>query len=245
MRTTSTSGTFRHRLGRRRSGRPAAAASLLLAAALGLTGCSGSSDGKEADASPSASGPALSAAERLEQEQDATQDEETPKAAEPTGPTVPEGDLKPATGSFSKPEKEFLTGRVPESMEPAAVLDVGKESCQRIERTAKRDKTAAAAAVAAGEIPDAEAAVAHLCPEQRPVVDAAKGGYGDGTHEKPAAGSYKTVSSGPSCSWQVTDAKGNLLASGPDAGATGPHSLKIPSGAARFVSSGCYAWLRA
>lgn len=240
MRTPGTSRTFRLR----RSGRPAVAVSLLLAAALGLTGCSGSSDGKEADASPSASGPALSAAERLEQEQDTSQ--EKPEDAKPTGPAVSDGDLKPATGSFSEPEKEFLSGRVPKSMEPAAVLDIGKESCQRIERTAKRDKTAAAAAIAAGEIPDAEAAVAHLCPEQRPVVDAAKGGYGDGTHEKPTAGRYKTVSSGPSCSWQVTDGKGNVLAAGPDAGAseTGPHTLTIPSGAARFVSSGCYAWLR-
>ncbi len=73
-----------------------------------------------------------------------------------------------------------------------------------------------------------------------------KGGYADGSHEKPAPGRYRTASSGPSCTWQVTDAKGGILTSGPAPGAKdGQHTLTIPSGAAGFESSGCYAWLRA
>lgn len=244
----------------RRPGRRAAAASLLLAAALTLTGCSsaGSPDGDGKGAGASApTTPGLSAAERIEREQDAAAPEESPEEgpapgkpgagpSAPAGDVLPDSKLKPATGSFSKEEKEFLSGRVPTSVDPAAVLDIGKESCQRIERTAKYDKDAAAAAIVAGEIRDAADAVTHLCLEQKPVLEAAKGGYPDGTHEAPAAGRYRTVSAGQDCSWRVTDAKGGELASGPAPGRSdnARHTVAIPSGAARFVSSGCYAWLR-
>ncbi|OII60730.1 MULTISPECIES: hypothetical protein [unclassified Streptomyces] len=235
----------------RRPGRPAAAAALLLAAALTVSGCSADPDGDGKAGASAPASPGLSAAERVEKELDAPAEETPqPQASEasqkPKKDTVTDGKLKPATGSFSKKEKEYLSGRVPESVEPAAVLDLGRESCQRIERTAKHDKDAAAAAVVAGDVRDAEDAVTHLCPEQQPVLDAAEGGYADGTHEKPAPGRYRTASSGPSCTWQVTDAKGGILTSGPAPGAKdGQHTLTIPSGAAGFESSGCYAWLRA
>lgn len=54
-------------------------------------------------------------------------------------------------------------------MDPAAVLQSGEEACQRIERTAKRDKDAAVGALVAGEIPGAKDAITFLCPEQKPV----------------------------------------------------------------------------
>ncbi|WP_149179094.1 hypothetical protein [Streptomyces sp. TRM49041] len=225
-----------------------AAASLLLAAVLTMTGCSSGDTGEATGAAaPSASAPTLSAAERLAEEQEkATADDgPAPSKSTPAGPVRPDSDLKPATGSFTEQEKKYLSGRVPESVEPAAVLDVGKESCQRIARTAKHDKDAAVAAIIAGQIRDAADAVAHLCPEQRPVLDAAKGGYPDGTHSTPAPGRYRTLSAGPDCTWQVTDAKGGELAAGPAPGGADRHTLTIPSGAARFVSSGCYAWARA
>ncbi|MEV5444590.1 hypothetical protein AB0N23_18955 [Streptomyces sp. NPDC052644] len=243
--------------------RPVAVA-LALVAALALAGCSSDGSGRPGDsgrtgaAAPAASGPSLSAAERVAGEQDGAKTAGPgsgtagpgPGAAPapgstPAGPVRPDAALTPATGSFTPQEKKYLSGRVPRAVDPAAVLDVGRESCQRITRTAKHDKDAAAAAVVAGDVRDAEDAVTHLCPDQRPVLDAAEGGYPDGTHASPAVGRYRTVSAGPGCSWQVTDAKGDRLTGGPAPGATGPHTLTVPAGAARFESSGCYAWLRA
>ncbi|OEJ95973.1 hypothetical protein [Streptomyces thermolilacinus] len=238
------------------------ATSLALAAALALAGCSSGDSGRSGDpgsgrtegaAAPATAPASLSAAERVAGEQDGaatTGPSSAPGAAPapegtPAGPVRPDAALTPATGSFTPKEKRYLSGRVPQAVDPAAVLDVGKETCQRISRTAKHDKDAAAAAVVAGDLRDADDAVTHLCPDQRPVLDAAEGGYPDGTHASPAAGRYRTVSAGPGCSWQVTDAKGTRVAGGPAPGATGPHTLTIPPGAARFESSGCYAWLRA
>jgi hypothetical protein len=230
--------------------RSPAAAALLLAAALTVAGCS-SSDDSTGTRAPSASESAstLSAAERLAEEQDSGQaGSPAPSTAASTsaGPVRPDSELKPATGSFTKKEKGYLSGRVPESVEPAAVLEVGHESCQRIERTAKHDRNAAAAAIVSGEIRDAADAITHLCPKQQPVLDAAEGGLPDGTHTDPRPGRYRTVSAGPGCVWTVTDAKGEDLASGPGPdGGDGERTLTIPSGAAEFVSEGCYAWLRA
>ncbi|WP_267246296.1 hypothetical protein [Streptomyces sp. PR69] len=231
-----------------------AAASLLLAAALAVTGCS-SSGKEEAKASASASASERSAAERVEDQVeqdggaggDGTTASPSPSASASAapGPVRPDSELKPATGSFSKEEKEYLKGRVPKSIEPAAVLDIGKEACQRIERTAKRDKDATVAAVIAGEIRNAEDAVNHLCPEQKPVLDAAKGGYPDGSHTGPAPGRYRTLTAGPGCTWSVTDAKGREAASGPGPGGGEQHEVTIPSGAKEFTSNGCYAWARA
>lgn len=230
--------------------RPAAAA-LLLAAVLTVAGCP-SSDGAGGRApSASESTSTLSAADRLAEEQDSgSAGGPAPSASASAGPVQPDAELTPATGSFTKKEKEYLSGRVPESVEPAAVLEIGEEACQRIERTAKRDKDAAVAAVVSGEIRDATDAITHLCPKQQPVLDAAEGGYPDSTHADPEPGRYRTVSAGPGCVWTVTDTKGKELAAGPGpdgggGGGEGEHPLTIPSGAAEFTSSGCYAWLRA
>ncbi|MEW2632855.1 hypothetical protein AB0903_14660 [Streptomyces sp. NPDC048389] len=231
--------------------RSPAAAALLLAAVLTVTGCSSSDDADAKAPSASESSSTLSAAERLAQEQDSGSagspaPSPSASASASAGPVRPDTELKPATGSFTKKEKGYLSGRVPESVEPAAVLEVGHESCQRIERTAKHDRTAAAAAVVSGEIRDAADAIRHLCPKQQPVLDAAEGGLPDGTHTDPRSGRYRSVSAGPGCVWTVTDAKGKELAAGPGPdGGGGEHTVTIPSGAAQFVSSGCYAWLRA
>ncbi|WP_217185805.1 hypothetical protein [Streptomyces sp. AC495_CC817] len=235
-----------------------AVAPVLLTAVLTVAGCS--SSGPAGTDTPSASTPtrSLSAAERLAGEQDSAGDGSSPAPARSAsaGPAParsasarsvrPDSELKPATGSFTKKEKKYLSGRVPESVEPAAVLEAGQEACQRIERAAEYDKDAAAAAVVSGEIPDAADAITHLCPEQRPVLDAAEGGYPDGTHTDPEPGRYRTVSAGPDCRWGIMDAKGKELDAGSGTGDGKDRiTLNIPAGAAEFVSSGCYAWLRA
>ncbi|MFD3352501.1 hypothetical protein [Streptomyces fradiae] len=245
--------------------RRSAAASLVLVAAL-AAGCSSGGGSGRTEAAPTASAPSLSAAERVAGEQDGTAPTGGPTASAgsparptapgasdgpghgpsaPAGPVRPDAALTPATGTFTPQEKKYLSGRVPASADPAAVLDIGRETCQRLSRTARHDKDAAAAAVVAGDVRDAADAVSHLCPDQRPVLDAARGGYPDGTHASPAAGRYRSVSSGPDCAWQITDARGTQLAAGPAPGATAPHTLTVPAGAAGLQSTGCYAWLRA
>ncbi|WP_374982894.1 hypothetical protein [Streptomyces fradiae] len=243
--------------------RRSAAASLVLVAAL-AAGCSSGGGSGRTEAAPTASAPSLSAAERVAGEQDGTTPTGGPTASAPARPTAsgapdgpvhgpsapagpvrPDAALTPATGTFTPQEKKYLSGRVPTSADPAAVLDIGRETCQRLSRTARHDKDAAAAAVVAGDVRDAPDAVAHLCPDQRPVLDAARGGYSDGTHASPAPGRYRSVSSGPDCTWQITDARGTQLAAGPAPGATAPHTLTVPAGAAGLQSTGCYAWLRA
>ncbi|MBW1601128.1 hypothetical protein JJV70_03220 [Streptomyces sp. JJ66] len=243
--------------------RPGAAA-LLLAAVLTVSGCSsGQDEDTSAKASPAASESGLSAAERVEQELDEDSEQEGEKdtedakdaagespapSAKPEAPESvrPDAELTPATGSFTKDEKEYLSGRVPESVEPAAVLDLGKETCQRIERTAKRDQDAVVSALIRGELTDPEEAVTHLCPEQKPVLEAAKGGYPDGTHKDPTAGTYRTLDAGSGCTWSVTGADGKALAVGPEGGAKEgqEHKVTIPGGAASFTSADCGAWAR-
>ncbi|MER5478463.1 hypothetical protein ABT026_16025 [Streptomyces sp. NPDC002734] len=217
----------------------AAAALIALGLLPALSGCSSSSDDRADGGDRTAAGHSAPSGDR------------TPEAGASSspGPVLPDSRIEAPKGSgkFTKKEKEYLSGRVPEQMEPAAVLDLGKEACQRIDRTARHDKDAVIGALVAGEIPDAEPAVTHLCPEHEPLIEAAKGGYPDGQHKKPAAGKYRTVSAGPACTWTVTGSGGKVLASGPGTGGgkDGSYTMTVPSGAARLVSSGCYAWVRA
>ncbi|GGT12751.1 hypothetical protein [Streptomyces purpureus] len=219
--------------------RPARVAAVVTAALLALSACSSGSDDKaKADPPPS---PAASV--------DAPDPQSSPEAApSPSaskGPVLPDAKITPATGSFTKAQKKFLEGRVPASMDPAAVLQTGDESCQRLARTAKRDKDAAVGAIIAGDIPDAADVVEHLCPEQKPLVTAASKGFPDGTKNRPAAGTYRALTTDPACSWRAVGSGGKVLASGPAAGADGTVKAKVPAGTKEFTSTGCYAWLPA
>lgn len=222
--------------------RRSAAAAVLLAAALTLTACS---SGDKADSAAAKAKPPASSS--------APDPADSPAAsplspdAKPTGPVLPDAKLTPKTGSFTEKEKQYLSGRVPEKMDPAAVLQTGQESCQRVERTAKRDKDAATGAVISGEIPGAKDAITNLCPEQKPILAAAEKGFGDGTRKSPAAGKYRALTQSTTCTWEAKSKDGSVLASGPEsplkAGAT--ITATIPSGTAEFVSTGCYAWVPA
>ncbi|SCE12334.1 hypothetical protein GA0115249_113839, partial [Streptomyces sp. PpalLS-921] len=119
------------------------------------------------------------------------QDAETPDL-----PKVPADEITPATGTFSKPQKEYLTDRVPQGMDPAAVLQTGQETCDRLRYLVKADRDIAVAAVVTGEVADAEPAVAHLCPRHQDLVDEAALGYPDGTHTGAALrpGRYRAPS---------------------------------------------------
>ncbi|MFG2773867.1 hypothetical protein [Streptomyces sp. NPDC048350] len=220
--------------------RPAAAAAVL-AALLALSACSSESEG--ADGTAKAAAPTRSAA--VPDRQAEAESTSPAPTATTKGPVVPDSALKPVTGSFTEKEKKFLSGRVPQNTDPAAVLQTGQESCQRLERTAKRDKDAAVGAIIAGDIRDAEAVVEHLCPAQKPLFATAKTGFPDGTATNPKAGTYRALTTHPACTWRAIGADGKILASGPTTGSTGTVRAKIPSGTREFTSSACYAWVPA
>ncbi|GAA0309751.1 hypothetical protein GCM10010302_55590 [Streptomyces polychromogenes] len=222
-----------------------ASAALLLATALTLTGCSSSGDA-EAGAAPAK--PKPPAASPAPDPADATTPPAAPDPnAKPTGPVLPDARLTPKTGSFKENEKQYLSGRVPEKTDPAAVLQTGQETCQRVERTAKRDKEAAAASIASGEVTGAKDAITYLCPDQKPILATAEKGLPDGTRENPSPGTYRAATQSTTCTWEAKGKDGAILASGPE---TPPKpgektTAVIPAGTATFTSTNCYAWLPA
>ncbi|WP_316741039.1 hypothetical protein [Streptomyces sp. MK7] len=222
-------------------------AALALLAPLLLAGC-GSSDkggrhtGADGSATPRPAAPASPAASAPSgDDPSAPPSSATPsaggrKAAGGTaqGPrtTVPDAELTPATGSFTKKEKKYLSGRVPKGMDPAAILQAGQDVCDRLAYTAKVDRDAAVGAVIAGDIKGADAAVNGLCPDQKPLLAAAEGGYADGTHAAPAPGTYRALTESKDCSWSLDGASGRQ------------HTITVRKGTKTFTSTGCYAWAR-
>ncbi|MFD7398782.1 hypothetical protein ACFV60_27555 [Streptomyces virginiae] len=221
--------------------RRSAAAAVLLAAALTLTACSSGGDKAESGASPKP--PASSSAP---DPADAPQQSTDPDA-KPTGPTVPDAKLTPKTGSFTAEEKKYLSGRVPDKVDPASVLQSGQDSCQRVQRTAKHDKDAATGAVITGEIPGAKDAITLLCPDQKPILAAAEKGFPEGPRTSPAAGTYRALTQATNCTWEAKGKDGGTLASGPETPPKAGDKITatIPAGTAEFNSSGCYAWIPA
>ncbi|MFE7483335.1 hypothetical protein [Streptomyces sp. NPDC057552] len=165
-------------------------------------------------------------------------------AATAEGPKTPTDQLTPATGSFTKKQKEYLKDRVPQGMDPAAVLQTGQETCDKLRYLVKADRDTAVGAIAAEDISDAPAAVAGLCPEHQELVDEAAYAYPDGTHTGKTLrpGVYRSASPSTNCSWQIEGAGGKELASGTsDTGKS--RTITLPKSARTFTSTGCYAWL--
>ncbi|MFE1755706.1 hypothetical protein ACFW88_35095 [Streptomyces anandii] len=238
--------TRTHRPARSLRRRGAIGGTLALAALLALAGC-GSHGGTRADAKPTHGiSDAQAAAVPDDQASPAPEGPSAgPKASDPPvkGPVLPDAKLTPATGSFTAKEKKYLHGRVPQNMDPAAVLQAGQEICQRLQRTAAHDKDAATGALITGEIPSADAAVTQLCPSLEPLLNAAAKGFADGTRKNPAPGTYRSLTSAGTCTWQAMGAGGKVLASGPGPGGAKRVTAKVPAGTRAFVSTGCYAWL--
>lgn len=236
--------------------RPALACAAVVLATAALAACGSSGDGPAtaggtpsgpAASVPSAPAPAVAGPSGAPGGDPAGEDapDAGPADAEtPALPKVPADEITPATGTFSKPQKEYLTDRVPRGMDPAAVLQTGQETCDRLRYLVKADRDIAVAAIVTGEVADAEPAVAHLCPRHQDLVDEAALGYPDGTHTGAALrpGRYRAPSPTKDCAWRLTGAKGKELAAGSsDTGR--PVSLTVPASAATFISTGCYAWL--
>ncbi|MFF4942660.1 hypothetical protein [Streptomyces rubiginosohelvolus] len=226
----------------------ACAAVVLTAAA--LAACGSSADGNDPEAAgaqrPAASGPSGTPA--TEPATPPAEEPSAPDASAPAataeGPKTPVDEITPATGTFTKKQKEYLKDRVPKGMDPAAVLQTGEETCDKLRYLVKADRDTAVGAIVTGEIPDAKDAVAGLCTQHQALVDEAAYGYPDGKHagKKLRPGVYRSASPTTDCSWQIEGAGGKELASG--ASDTGKsRKITIPDSAVTFTSTGCYAWL--
>ncbi|MGW2177634.1 hypothetical protein ACWCXX_05945 [Streptomyces sp. NPDC001732] len=219
-----------------------AGAVVVLAAALAACGSS-SSPGREADG---AAGPVATRAPLVAPSSGpgttVSGAPSAPRTSEP--PKLPTDELTPATGSFTGKQKKYLTGRVPRGMDPAAVLQTGQETCDRLGYLVKADRDVAVGAIVTGEIPDAVPAVEHLCTRHRDLVREAARGYADGTYEggKVRPGRYRGASPTGSCNWRITGADGKNLASGSATAGERPR-ITVPASARVFTSTGCYAWL--
>lgn len=233
----------------------AAAAVIVTAAALAACGSSADGNGPEAAGAqrPAASGPAVPGTPTTPATSPADEPEgaERPAAAGPSapaatakGPKTPSDEITPATGTFTKKQKEYLEDRVPKGMDPAAVLQTGQETCGKLRYLVKADRDTAVGAIATDEIPDAADAVAGLCPQHQDLVDEAAHAYPDGTHtgKDLRPGVYRSASPTTDCSWQITGAGEKKLSSGrSDTGTS--RKITIPKSARTFTSTGCYAWL--
>ncbi|MFC8693810.1 hypothetical protein [Streptomyces parvus] len=200
---------------------------------------------------PAASGsaaPGPSATDATEPAEPPAEEPADPEASAPAataeGPKTPADEITPATGTFTKKQKEYLKDRVPKGMDPAAVLQTGQETCDKLRYLVKADRDTAVGAIVTGEVPDAKDAVAGLCTQHQGLVDEAAYGYPDGKHsgKKLRPGVYRSASPTADCSWQIEGAGGKELASG--ASDTGKsRKITIPDSAVTFTSTGCYAWL--
>ncbi|MDX2918039.1 MULTISPECIES: hypothetical protein [Streptomyces] len=229
---------------------PACAAVVLTAAA--LAACGSSADGTDPEAAgaqrPAASGPAAPGPSATTATEPATPPAGEPTASAPAataeGPKTPVDEITPATGTFTKEQKEYLKDRVPKGMDPAAVLQTGQETCDKLRYLVKADRDTAVGAIVTGEVPDAKDAVAGLCTQHQDLVDEAAYGYPDGKHtgKKLRPGVYRSASPTTDCAWQIEGAGGKELASGTsDTGKS--RKITLPDSARTFTSTGCYAWL--
>lgn len=222
----------------------AGAAVVVLTAALAACGSSAEGNGpKAAGATASAaSGPPVAGPSAGAQGEEPAPGASASTTSEP--PKVPVDRITPAAGSFTKKQKEFLTDRVPVGMDPAAVLQTGQETCDKLRYLVKVDRDTAVGSIVTGEVPDAPDAVAHLCTQHQELVDEAALGYADGTHtgKKLRAGDYRSAAPTKDCTWQIEDGAGKVLDSGSsDTGK--PTRITVARTARTFTSTGCYAWL--
>ncbi|MFI7287798.1 hypothetical protein ACIBRY_14285 [Streptomyces anulatus] len=233
---------------------PFLAGAVVVMTTAALAACGSSADGNGPEAAgaqrPAASGPAVPGPSAGTPTPPATPPagkSEEPAAgpsAPTTGPKTPSDEITPATGTFTKKQKEYLEDRVPKGMDPAAVLQTGQEACDKLRYLVKADRDTAVGAIATDEIPDAADAVAALCPQHQDLVDEAAYAYPDGTHtgKKLRPGVYRSASPTTNCSWQITGAGGKELSSGTSDTGTS-RTITIPKSARTFTSTGCYAWL--
>ncbi|MCQ2001743.1 hypothetical protein [Arthrobacter zhaoxinii] len=223
------------------------------------TGCSSPDSSPEAappSASPSSSAssgePSSSAAPGSSRTAVPTSAPET-SAAEGTG-TAPDAVVQspqPAPEpTFEAEQEQYLQDKVPEGGDPNAVLQVGQERCDQLLSARAIDEESVLSELIMSPARDTADAVAALCPELLPVLEAAKLGFPDGVFsvgaaaphgEQPsiAPGIYRAYGQPEGCLITVYTGSGELLGSH-----DGSAPVTIGADAARVESDQCYTWFR-
>lgn len=236
---------------------------LLLLPALGTaTGCSSPDPSPEAappSASPSPSASSASSAPSSS----ATAPGTTGTAAPSGGAETPAGEDTDAAAeavvqspqpapepTFEAQQEQYLQDKVPEGTDPNAVLQVGQERCDQLLSARSVDEESVLSELIMSPSQDTADAVAALCPELLPVLDAAALGFPDGVFsvgeaaphaDQPsvAPGTYRAYGLPEGCLISVYAGSGELLGSH-----DGSAPVTIGADAARVESDQCYTWFR-
>lgn len=178
--------------------------------------------------------------------------EASPDGAPDTQEQEPEAAPVP---TFAPAEEQYLASRVPQGIDPNAVLQVGQEVCARLEAVKATDPKAVVSQLMEEKDADSIAAIANLCPGLQPELDAAGRAFTDGAYTvDPAAtataaatdggsgaippGTYEAWNPSPTCLLIAYDADGVNVAE-----SNGTSAVTIPARATRVESDGCYTWL--
>ena len=153
--------------------------------------------------------------------------------------------------TFNDTEQSFLEGKVPEGIDPNAVLQVGQERCDLLLTAKAADPEAVVSELITSPSAEISEAITVLCTDLLPELKAAALGFPDGEFavgeaapqaENPsiAPGTYRPYTVTEGCTISVYAASGTLLGT-----YDGSAPVTIGSDAARVESSQCYSWLRA
>lgn len=152
--------------------------------------------------------------------------------------------------TFNETEQSFLEGKVPEGMDPNAVLQVGQERCELLLTAKSADPEAVISELITNPSAETTEAITVLCTDLLPELEAAALGFPDGEFavaeaapqaEKPsiAPGTYRPHMVTEGCTISIFTASGATIGE-----YDGTVPVTIGADAARVESSQCYSWLR-
>ena len=152
--------------------------------------------------------------------------------------------------TFNATEESFLEGKVPEGIDPNAVLQAGQERCDVLLSTKALDPEAVVSELITNRLAETTEAIQTLCPDLLPELEAAGLGFPDGVfavgesapyadNPSVAPGTYRPYFNADGCSISVYAGSGTLIGT-----YDGTASITIGADAARVDSSQCYSWLR-
>lgn len=152
--------------------------------------------------------------------------------------------------TFEPTQEQYLQDKVPEGTDPNAVLQVGQERCDQLLSAKAADAESVLSELIMSPAQDTADAIAALCPELLPELEAAGRGFPDGIFsvggaaphaEEPSIepGTYRAYGLPEGCSLLVYAGSGELLGSH-----DGSAPVTIGADAARVESEQCYSWFR-
>lgn len=152
--------------------------------------------------------------------------------------------------TFNAAEEVFLEGKVPEGMDPNAVLQVGQERCDVLVNAKASDPEAVLSELITNPSQESADAIRNLCTDLLPDLEGAALGFPDGVFgvgvhdpraEEPSIGpgTYRAYPGTEGCSISVYAGSGALIG---EYDASAP--VVIATDAGRVDSSQCYSWFR-